>query len=51
MSLLLQNLFFVIPMLIGRKPVQKRGIGEQFGFFRYSLAFSKVLTHLSLNSP
>ena len=23
----------VIPMLIGRKPVQKRGIGEQCGFF------------------
>ena len=30
-------------MLISRKPVQRRGIGEKCGFFRYSLAVTKGL--------
>lgn len=30
---MLQNSFLAIPMLIGGKPVQKRGIGENWFFF------------------
>ena len=32
------------------KTSPKKGIGEQCGFFRFSLAFANGLTHLSLNS-
>ena len=44
MPLFLQNSFLAILMLIGRKSVQRRGIGEKCGFFATRLTDS-------LNSP
>ena len=46
MPCFLQNLFLAIVMLIHRKLVQRRGIGEKCGFFRYSLAVTKGLIKL-----
>ena len=37
MPCFLQNLFLAILMLIHRKLVQRRGVGEKCGFFRYGL--------------
>ena len=42
----LQNLFLAILMLIHRKLVQRRGIGEKCCFFRYLLAVTKGLIKL-----
>ena len=41
----MQNSFLAIllAMLIGRKPVQRRGIGEKYGFFADSPAVTKGL--------
>ena len=49
MPFFLQNSFLAILMLISRKPVQRRGIGEKCGFFRYALAVIEGLTG-SLNN-
>ena len=46
MPFFLQNLFLAIFMLIHQKLVQRRGIGEKCGFFRYSLAVTKGLIKL-----
>ena len=53
MPLMLQNLVLAIPTLTGRKPVQKKGIGEKCGFFESlisSMEQIKVSIYISRHS-
>ena len=49
-AFLLQKSFLAILMLISRKPVQRKGIGEKCGFFHYSPAVTKGLMWLYANN-